>query len=248
MSVMTESSLMLASSSVFWRRWIWLLRSRTNCLRIRRTLRISSSLFLRYEAAADEPVRHQVGQPSSVVHVGLAARHVLHMRSVGQHQLELAVRQDVPHRLPVDASRLHHDMRASLRRQPRRQGHQVRRRRLKRPNLSAHIAVDGVAGAGHDAILVDIQSGTIGVQNFHVPSTTAAGLEPLLKKSNKRAPGPSPDHGTIWGAQGFPVRLIDGFAHTKETPTSLPTAHQPTRSPPVSYPAGRELRWRANKA
>ena len=29
------------------------------------------------------------------------------------------------------------------------------------------------------------------------------------KKSNKRAPGPSPDHGTIWGAQGFPVRLID---------------------------------------
>ena len=51
---------------------------------------------------------------------------------------------------------------------------------------------------GHDAILVDIQSGTIGVQNFHVPSTTAAGLEPLLKKSNKRAPGPSPDHGTIW--------------------------------------------------
>ena len=92
-------------------------------------------------------------------------------------------------------------------------------------------------------VAVDIQ---IGVQNFHVPSTTAAGLEPLLKKSNKRAPGPSPDHGTIWGAQGFPVRLIDGFAHTKETPTSLPTAHQPTRSPPVSYPAGRELRWRAN--
>ena len=80
---------------------------------------------------------------------------------------------------------------------------------------------------------VDIQSGTIGVQNFHVPSTTAAGLEPLLKKSNKRAPGPSPDPGAIWGAQGFPVRLIDGFAHTKETPTALPTAHQPTRSPPV---------------
>src|SRR5208283_1906416 len=31
----------VASSSVFWRRWIWLLRSRTNCLRIRRRLRIS---------------------------------------------------------------------------------------------------------------------------------------------------------------------------------------------------------------
>ena len=104
---------------------------------------------------------------------------------------------------------------ASLRRQPRRQGHAVRRRRLKRPRLSAHIAVAGVAGAGHDAILVDIQSGAIGVQNFPVPSTTAAGLEPRLKKSNKRAPGPSPDHGAIWGAQGFPVRPIDGLAHTK---------------------------------
>jgi len=46
---------------------------------------------------------------------------------------------------------------------------------------------------------------------------------------------------------GFPVRLINGFAHTKETPTSLPTAHQPTRPPPVSYPAGQELRWRANE-
>ena len=34
-SVMTESSLMLASSSVFWIRCTWLLRSRTNCFRVR---------------------------------------------------------------------------------------------------------------------------------------------------------------------------------------------------------------------
>jgi len=41
MSEMTESSLMLASSSVFCSRWIWRLHSRTNCLRVRNRLRIS---------------------------------------------------------------------------------------------------------------------------------------------------------------------------------------------------------------
>jgi hypothetical protein len=43
---------------------------------------------------------------------GLAARHILHMRSVYQHQLKLPIIQDVPHWLPVDAGRLHRHMRA----------------------------------------------------------------------------------------------------------------------------------------
>jgi hypothetical protein len=41
MSEITESSLMLASSSVFCSRWTWLLPSRTSCLRVRSKLRIS---------------------------------------------------------------------------------------------------------------------------------------------------------------------------------------------------------------
>src|SRR5467141_1318290 len=68
-----------------------------------------------------------------------------------------------------------------------------------------------------------------------------------LWKSRTRAPGPLPARDTIWGAQGFRVRLTDGLARTKITPTSVPTAQrQPTpKLPPVSYPAGRELRWGA---
>ncbi len=42
-SVMSESSLMLASSSVFCIRWIWLVCSRTSCLRARMNERSSWS-------------------------------------------------------------------------------------------------------------------------------------------------------------------------------------------------------------
>jgi hypothetical protein len=47
-----------------------------------------------------------------------------------------------------------------------------------------------------------------------------------LGKSRTRAPGLSPARDTIWGAQGFRVRLTDGLARTKITPTSVPTARR----------------------
>src|SRR6266481_4973313 len=51
-----------------------------------------------------------------------------------------------------------------------------------------------------------------------------------LWKSRTRAPGLLPARDTIWGAQGFRVRLTDGLARTKITPTSVPTARrQPTQ-------------------
>src|SRR5438270_10826052 len=86
------------------------------------------------------------------------------------------------------------------------------------------------------------------MQNFHRFSLNAAGLEPPLSKSRTRAPGLSPARDTIWGAQGFRVRLTAGLARTKIN-TDLcvdgTTAAYP-RLPPVSYPAGRGLRWGAN--
>jgi hypothetical protein len=41
------------------------------------------------------------------------------MRGVGQLQLELAVREDMPDRLPIDAGGFHGRERASLLRKPR---------------------------------------------------------------------------------------------------------------------------------
>jgi hypothetical protein len=39
-------------------------------------------LRIRHEARPDQTVRQQFGQPHRIVDVGLAARHVLHMRGV----------------------------------------------------------------------------------------------------------------------------------------------------------------------
>ena len=60
----------------------------------------------RHEAGADQAVGQQIGQPHRVVDIGLAPGHVLDVRGVGQHQLEVPF-QHVPHRLPVHAGGLH---------------------------------------------------------------------------------------------------------------------------------------------
>jgi hypothetical protein len=75
-------------------------------------------LLIRHKAAADQAMRQQIGQPGGVIHVGLAPRHVLDVCGVRQHQGEIAVAQDMPHRLPVDAGRLHRDVDTSLGREP----------------------------------------------------------------------------------------------------------------------------------
>jgi len=62
---------------------------------------------------------------------------------------------------------------------------------------------------------VNIQTGAMRMQNFHHPSSHAAGLEPPLRKSNKRAAGPLPALDTIRGAQGSRVRLEHGLERTK---------------------------------
>ena len=73
---------MLASSSVFCTRNTWLDCSRTNCLRVRSRFAHLLGLRVRYEARPDQTVRQQFGQPHSIVDVGFAARHVLHVRGV----------------------------------------------------------------------------------------------------------------------------------------------------------------------
>src|SRR5947209_7533639 len=155
----------------------------------------------------------------------------------------------MPYRLPVNSRRFHGDMRAVFGRQPFRQCHEILGRRLERADLSLSRAIHHMAHAGHHCILVNIKTGTMPMQNFHRFSLNAAGLEPPLSKSRTRAPGLSPARDTIWGAQGFRVRLTDGLARTKIN-TDLcvdgTTAAYP-RLPPVSYPAGRGLRWGANK-
>ncbi len=135
-------------------------------------------LLVRYKTAPDQAVRQKVGQPGGVVHIGLASGHVLDMRRVRQHQGKIAVAEDMPHRLPIDAGRLHRDMGAALLGEPGRQGEQFFGRRLEGAHLAFDRAVGHVAHTGHDRLLVHIQTGAMRVQNFHRSSSTPPAWDP----------------------------------------------------------------------
>ena len=74
-----------------------------------------------HEAAPDQAMGQEIGQPGRVVDVGFAARHVLDVPGVRQHQLKISVTEDMPDWLPVDARGFHGHMGALFRGQPVRQ-------------------------------------------------------------------------------------------------------------------------------
>ncbi len=78
-------------------------------------------LGIRHEAAPDQTMGNKICQPSGIVDLGLAARNVLDVFGVRQHQRKIAITQDVPDRLPIDARRLHGHLSAALGCQPVRQ-------------------------------------------------------------------------------------------------------------------------------
>jgi hypothetical protein len=117
-------------------------------------------LAIRHEARPDQPVRLQIGQPLRVADIALAARHVLDVRRIGQHQLELAVAQDMPYRLPIDAGRLHHHVPHAMAIQPVRKRQQIPRHRLEGSNFAFDLDALHHTHAGHHRVLVNIQACT----------------------------------------------------------------------------------------
>jgi len=122
----------------------------------------------RHEAAADQAVREQVGNPRGVVDVGLTSGHVLHMHGVREHQLELAI-EDVPDRPPVHAGGLHRHMGHVERRQPLRQQQQLAGRRAERSNLlrRPRFGSGSDARARHHGVAMHIQAGAPRIQHVH---------------------------------------------------------------------------------
>jgi hypothetical protein len=64
----------------------------------------------RHEAAAQQPVLQQLRQPGGIGDVGLAAGQDLDVAGVDQQQLEPALLQHIPDRLPVLPGGLHHHL------------------------------------------------------------------------------------------------------------------------------------------
>ena len=93
----------------------------------------------RHEAALNQPVGQQVGDPGRVLLVALAARNIPDTPRVGEHQRQrLFVYEDVPHRPPVHTGRLHGYVRAAGLSQPRRQFDQACRRGRKLAMFGHH--------------------------------------------------------------------------------------------------------------
>ena len=100
------------------------------------------------------------------------------MRGVRHQQLEVAVTEDVPHRLPVNPGRLHGHMAASRGRQPGQQVLKSCRRGVERAALAADLGVHHDAHAGDDRLLVHIEAGYTLMNDVHPFSshTDAAGV------------------------------------------------------------------------
>jgi hypothetical protein len=85
----------------------------------------------RHEAAADQPVSEQIGDPHRVVHVGLATGHIADVLGIGKHQLEAPL-EKMPDGFPVDTRCFHRYVRAAVRFEPVGKLEQLARRGAKR--------------------------------------------------------------------------------------------------------------------
>ncbi len=81
--------------------------------RCRRYARSATILCSGPEARTEQPVRVELLDPLRVVDVRLAARHVLRVARVDEHDLEPTRLEDLKQRDPVDPGRLHRDRRNS---------------------------------------------------------------------------------------------------------------------------------------
>ena len=113
MSVATLASLMLQSSSSFWMRLHSWAALADHLRAVARQVTQLPDLLGRHEAGPQQPDAQQGGQPLGILDVGLAARHVLDVLGVDQHDFQAGGLQDVEDRLPVDAGTLQGDVAAA---------------------------------------------------------------------------------------------------------------------------------------
>jgi hypothetical protein len=147
----------------------------------------------------------QVCKPNGIGDIGLAAGHVLDVSRIGQDQRDVAIGQDVPNWLPIDARRLHRHVGAASLGQPVQQRQQTGRGGVERTDLGAGRPIDRQANRGDDGIFVNIQSRTTRVENFHgsLHLLRRRRRAPLDQSLNSALPNLAV-HGAIGGALDAP--------------------------------------------
>ena len=165
-------------------------------------------------------MREQLGDPCRVVDVGLAAGHVADMRGVGQHEFELVL-EHMPNRLPVHARGFHRHGRTAMLGQPVRQRQQFAGGAAE----AAHLAVLRCRDATHtgdDDVLVHVQSGAAGMNDFHDENLLAVARrrrQSSLSKSTRRASERRRSSSHYGVLAGLRVQLLNGLtAPSKRRP------------------------------
>jgi len=174
-------------------------------------------LSRRDEAAAQQAVAQQIGQPFRIADIGLAAGHGLHMLGVDDEHVELTFQQVID-RPPVDAGAFHHHMRAASLGQPIRQGQQV--------GCHGSEGSDGLVRltrrignhqASYDRLLVDIQATAALIDDIHQapphrPIQFVTRQQGAYLRRNSSACFPNGERQTVVPA-GTRIRLRAGSQH-----------------------------------
>ena len=193
----------------------------------------------RHEARANQPVCQQIGDPGRIVHVRLAARDVADVLGVGQHHLEVALEQ-MPHRLPVHARRLHGHVRDAVLGQPIVQFEQ--RRRSSSRSSSPHRA----AAHSHNecaqrhcpcARRVPHSVDTIPASG-HLQIDRVRRKKPSSSNSSNRAPERKRPWQQFGVLAGFRVQLANGLAapRTNRPRFRRPIDHTKKSLPSMTHP------------
>src|SRR5262249_38557176 len=118
----------------------------------------------RHGAGVEQPVLQQLGDPLTVLDVGLAAGHLLDVLGVDQDDTDAPL-QEVEDRLPGDARRYHGHVRDIVLGQPVREGQQVGGHGRQGADLLEDLAGSVAAtDADDDVGLVDVDASTAGVE------------------------------------------------------------------------------------
>ena len=172
----------------------------------------------RDEAAANQSVRQQVGNPRCIIHVAFATWYVANVHRVGQDQREMLF-EHMPHRLPVHACRFHRHVRTRVRREPLSHIEETSSGRGNRAMFVGDLRTGCDPSTGGDTAGVDIQPGAARIQNLHgePPSTTPAWSP---RRRNLRCALAV----AIRGARGTPGPTRERALSTIGKPTSAPAS------------------------
>src|SRR4029077_3052291 len=162
----------------------------------------------------------------------------------------------MPHRLPVDAGRLHRDMGTALASQPVRQREQLLGCRLEAAHLAPYRTVHHVPNPGHDRfprfregrLLCTSRPAQCGYRtSISPPAAAPPAWDPVKRTLESALPSPRRPVAQLGVLRNPGSNLQTGFSHQAKPDLCAEGASRDTiNSAPVSSMAGRRSRWVTN--